>query len=130
MTFAKIIAWAFGIIYLVLGIVFSIRLRQMQERMGTNFGREGLVDSLAVYGGLHLAIGIFILICAVYELYGIGLLLGLLVSVGLSCIRIISMITHRVATTMQLMLLAPEIVGVVLAAIALGLLPSIFGLAS
>lgn len=130
MTFAKIIAWAFGIIYLVLGIVFSIRLRQMQERMGTNFGREGLVDSLAVYGGLHLAIGIFILICVVYELYGIGLLLGLLVSVGLSCIRIISMITHRVATTMQLMLLAPEIVGVVLAAIALGLLPSIFGLAS
>lgn len=124
MLFAEVVTWGFGIVFFALGVVFSTTLQRMAGRLGTTFGREGLIDSLAVYGGLHLAIGIFIIVCAIYGFYETGLLLGLLVSIGLSVMRIVSMLIYHVRTKTQLILLSPEIIGIILAAVALWLLPS------
>lgn len=121
------VTWGFGIVYLALGAVLSAFLPRIARRLGTSYGREGLVDALAVYGGLHLAIGVFVILCAIYGRYEIGRLLGLLVSIGLSVIRTFSMFVHRTATNTQMILLAPEIIGAILAASALWLLSSMPG---
>jgi hypothetical protein len=113
---ARIMTWLLGISFLALGLMFSFGLQQLAGQLGTTFGREGLVDGLAVYGGLHLAIGAFTIVCAIYRLYGLGALLGLLVFLGLSCVRTISMFELDTVTDTQLLLLAPEVVGVVLTA--------------
>lgn len=65
----RIVTWLLGVSFIGLGLMFSFGLQQLAGKLGTTFEHEGLIDGLAVYGGLHLAIGTFIIIlCSISAL--------------------------------------------------------------
>ncbi len=110
----KFIAWVLGIVFAGLGLLFAVALPELSGGLGTTYGRGGLVDALAVYVGLHVAVGVFCIVCALRRSYEYALLLGFLVTLGLSGSRVVAMVTTHTFTGSQLLLLAPELLGVVL----------------
>src|SRR5579859_1682697 len=111
----RFLTWLLGIGFILLGLAFCFWMPQLANQSGIVLtSGESVAGLRTIYGGLHLAIGSFALICARYRLYTIGVLSGTLAATGLAVVRTIGMFTDHALTTTQLVLLAPEVMGAVI----------------
>jgi hypothetical protein len=109
----KVLTWVFagamlliGMAYWVFRTPYGVELTQPDARAELN----------AMVVGLHLALGVAVAVLAMWRLYLAGLTIATLTLAGLAIVRTVEMIVGDAVTARQLIVLGPEVVGVVLGA--------------
>lgn len=85
-----------GFLYLALGIWCAVSPHRTSQSVGIlPQGQQGMAEFIAVYGGLEVGLGIFLLCGALKaSLIVPGFLLLFLIYAGLSTFRLFSILTH------------------------------------
>lgn len=116
----EVIAVIESIIFLGLGFFFFFFIQGVSSKMGITFNSiNGYVDYKAVYGGLHLGLGVFMFINLLRKNYRMVILAAFTITGGLAIARFVSIITDRAATVPMLVLMGIEIMGMVINGILL-----------
>jgi hypothetical protein len=109
----KILTWVFagamvliGVAYWVFRTPYGVELTQPDARAELN----------AMVVGLHLALGVVVAVLARWRLYLVGLTIATVTLAGLAIVRIVEMLVGDAVTARQLVVLGPEVVGVVVGA--------------
>ena len=120
---ALFVRWVLGIVaavYLVLGLTFMFLPSTMIGAIDLNAGSpKAMADVRAVYGGLELAIGILLFACFFRKQFGSGLAIGALMLTCMAVGRLVGIVYDPARDALTYGLLAAEVVGVVLCAVAL-----------
>ena len=120
MTFARIMLWADGLVFLGIGVLFCLapvrwaRLVELQLLSPT-----ARIDVRATYGGFDLAIGAFLIWCALRpEWFRAGLAAGALALAGFAFGRLVGMLAERSRPPLMLKFFLFEVVAAALTALA------------
>ncbi|MGB5266092.1 MAG: DUF4345 family protein [Polyangiales bacterium] len=116
--YASVVLWICGLVFLGIGIVFTVMPQDMFAPLGLTVPDGApLTELRAVYGGLEVAIAVFLLFCA--RRGGVALELGLLLSFlsfsGLAAYRGIGMGVDGPQVPMMSALLLAEAAGAMFA---------------
>jgi hypothetical protein len=116
--YPSVVLWICALVFLGIGIVFTVVPQEMFAPLGLTVpGGSPLTELRAVYGGLELAIAVFLLFCA--RRGGVALELGLLLSFlsfsGLAAYRGIGMGIEGPQVAMMSALLLSEAAGAMFA---------------
>ncbi len=120
MLYSKAILLLFGFVYGALGLWCFIGPEGVAARVGLEFVDEsGRAEFQVVYGGLEMAIGVYLIICGLTASLRLSGLLFLMISSGfLFGVRGIALMGDGVFTQTTYTLLATEVVMLSLAASA------------
>ncbi len=122
----KIIALFESLVFLLLGIYFLFFQKNFNSVMGITFNNvNGLADYKAIYGGLHLGIGVFMIINLLRRDYLVVIFLMFTTACGLALARSVSVIQDYAPTTLMLFLLGVEILTILINGLLLILIKSI-----
>ena len=94
MKYPTVVLWVCAVVFLAIGVVFTVMPQEMFGPLGLQVPDGAPVTELrAVYGGLELAIGVFLVLCARRggDALELGLALGFLLFSGLAAFRGIGM---------------------------------------
>ena len=106
----RLLSWISAIFWIGLGIVFLLRMEHMAE--GLSFtSPDGLTGLRAIVSGLHIAIGIVVLVFSLNRLYLLGVFVSACAASGLALVRLFGMVTDNAFTPSQVRDLIPEILG-------------------
>src|SRR6266478_4617143 len=110
----RFLAWLSAVFWIGLGIVFLLRMPQMAE--GLSFtSPDGLTGLRAIVSGLHIAIGIVVLVFSLNRLYLLGVFVSACAASGLALVRFAGMIVVHAFTASQVRDLVPEVLGFIVA---------------
>ena len=94
MRYPAVVLWVCAVAFLAIGLVFTVMPQEMFRPLGLEVpGGAPLTELRAVYGGLELAVGVFLALCARRgeDAQELGLVLGFLLFSGLAAFRGIGM---------------------------------------
>ena len=110
----RLLSWISAIFWIGLGIVFLLRMEHMAE--GLSFtSPDGLTGLRAIVSGLHIAIGIVVLVFSLNRLYLLGVFVSACAASGLALVRFAGMIVDHAFTASQVRDLVPEVLGFIVA---------------
>jgi hypothetical protein len=119
-TSLKAATWCFSITFICLGLFFLLYMPNLAQLTGSQLHSDVLIDLKAVYGGLHIGVGCFLVVQVMRKSYREALLLAFCILSALAVCRILGIMTSSAAPhLMTLSLLAVEIVGVSVSAVIL-----------
>jgi hypothetical protein len=105
---------------LLFGLAYLVAPREMTALVGMNLGLPSAVgDVRASYGGLPIALAIFLWLCATPDRARLGGLLLVLTGVGLAASRVLSATLDGAPNVVAITLFVVEIVTAMLGAIAM-----------
>ncbi len=105
-----------ALVFLGIGLVFLAAPDSLLPRVNiTAPPGTALTDIRAVYGGLDLGIGLFLIFCWTKRQYALGLTACAFTLSGLACGRIIGIAIDSNQDNITFILLAAEVIGAVLA---------------
>lgn len=116
--YPEVVLWGCALVFVVTGIVFTLVPRAMFADVGLDVADGSPITELrAVYGGVHLAIGVFLVVCATRGAAAreLGLLLSFLTFSALAGYRAIGMVVDGQQVALMSTLLVMESAGVVFA---------------
>jgi len=110
----RFLSWISAIFWIGVGIVFLLRMEHMAE--GLSFtSPDGLTGLRAIVSGLHIAIGIVVLVFSLNRLYLLGVFVSACAASGLALVRFAGMIVVHAFTASQVRDLVPEVLGFIVA---------------
>ncbi len=119
---ALFVRWVLAIlaaVFLLLGLAFMFLPNMMVGAIDITAGSpKALADIRAVYGGLDLALGILLLICFLRKEWATGLAIGTLTCTCLFAGRLVGILIDGANDILTFGLIASEVLGAVLAAVA------------
>lgn len=118
MRYPDVVLWICAIVFVATGVVFTVMTRQMFAPLGLEVPEGAPVTELrALYGGLELAIGVFLVLCARRggDAIELGLVLSVLLFGGLAGFRGLGMGIDAPQVPMMSGLLVAEAAGMVFA---------------
>ena len=121
----KTIAIIESILFVGLGFLFLFFARKIANDLGVHFtSSNGLTDYKAIYGGLHIGLGFFMVLQLLRRNYHIIILIMFTATSGLAFARLLSIIIDQAITAIMLVLLGIEILGMALNGILLLIEPA------
>lgn len=116
--YPSVVLWICAAVFLVTGLAFSLMPRDLFGDVGLEVPNgSALTELRAMYGGLELAVGLFLAVCARRggEALELGLLLSFLTLLGLASFRGVGMVLETPQLAVMSTLLILESVGAVFA---------------
>jgi hypothetical protein len=120
---SKIVLLAFGVLYFVLGVWCFSSPQETARKIGFDLvGGAGRSEFMTVYGGLEIALGVFLLICGMNAgLHHAGLLFALISSACLMLARVATLVVVEGVSRTTWLFFATEVVMTLVAALAFGM---------
>ena len=118
MTYPTVVLWICAVVFLAIGVVFTVMPQELFGPLGLEVPRGAPVTELrAVYGGLELAIGVFLVLCVRRggDALELGLALSFLLFSALAAFRGIGMEIDAPQVPMMSALLLSESAGALFA---------------
>lgn len=110
-TYPRIVLGVVAILYIALGIMFSLDPKKLGDAMGYNFKGNGIIEFVVIYGGLELGMGLAMLVATMNRALFPGIyFMSAVISLALPIARIWMLIPREMEGKMGALLIIEFVV--------------------
>jgi hypothetical protein len=110
----RFLSWLSAAFWTGLGILFMLRMEHMAEGLSFTTS-DGLTGLRAIVAGLHISIGVVVMVFSLNRLYLLGVFVSACAVSGLALVRLFGMMIDKAFTPSQVRDLIPEVLGLIVA---------------